>query len=607
MAKTLRVVAGLFGLGLVAALVVAVNAVWFRPWSLDVFYEKIFVSFALERPELLSMLGVAEQLGYRRHNAHLDDVSVAHQLSDAVRWRRYALELREYPLDRQTPSQRLSTRILRWYLDNLVDGERFAFHDYPVNQLDGVQSTTVDLMLNVHRIPDRRGALDYLSRLSEFGRKFDQVVDGLRHREEKGVVPPRFVVERVLEELRADTAVPPAENVLQKNLVAKLEPLADLSAEEKKALAERSAQLIGNVVYPAFRRLSGFLQGQAPRAGRYDGLWAILGGSEYYVYKLRTSTTTLLTPEQIHELGLTEVARIEGELRTHLDALGHHGGTPAGWLAKLAKDPRFLYANDEAGRSQALADYSRMIDLSLERARDVIGLQPRARIEVRRVPEFKERTSPAGYYQMAALDGTRPGVFYVNLRDMGEVPKLGMRTLSVHEGVPGHHFQLSAMQELRGVPTFRRVLPFTAFTEGWALYAEWLGQELGVYRDDPYGDLGRLQAELFRAVRLVVDTGIHFKQWTRQQAEAYMIAQTGMGEAEVVTEVERYVVDPGQACAYKIGMLKLQELRTRAEQALGARFDRKAFHDLVLGEGAMPLEVLDERVNRWIAERATRD
>jgi uncharacterized protein (DUF885 family) len=239
-------------------------------------------------------------------------------------------------------------------------------------------------------------------------------------------------------------------------------------------------------------------------------------------------------------------------------------------------------------------------------SRAVIGLQPKAPMQVQRVPVFKEQTAPGAYYNPPAMDGSRPGVFFANLRDMNEVPKFGMRTLAVHEGIPGHHFQIALAQEQPGGPTFRRLLPFTAYAEGWALYTEWLALEMGLYRDDPFGNLGRLQDEMLRAVRLVVDTGLHAKRWTRQQAVDYMVAQTGNPLASVVTEIERYIVDPGQACAYKVGMLSIQAARRRAEQALGPAFDAQAlkdFHDVVLRGGALPLDVLDEQVDAWVAQK----
>jgi uncharacterized protein (DUF885 family) len=262
-----------------------------------------------------------------------------------------------------------------------------------------------------------------------------------------------------------------------------------------------------------------------------------------------------------------------------------------------------LFPNDDAGRAAALAEYTRLIDQALERSKQLFATIPKAKLEVRRVPEFKQATGPGAYYEGAAMDGSRPGVFYANLRDMSEIAKWGMPTLAYHEGVPGHHFQISTAQELKGVPQFRKLIPFTAYSEGWALYTEWLAKDAGWYEGDPFGDLGRLQAEMFRAVRLVVDTGIHAQRWPREQAIAYMLEKTGMGEKDVTAEIERYIVSPGQACAYKVGMLKIRELRARAQQELGPRFDQREFHDVLLKDGAMPLDILEQQVNAYIKNK----
>lgn len=609
MRKTIvRTLTGLFAAALLIVTVFLVNLIWFRPFSLNHFYEKVFISFALRNPELLTSFGVAEQFGYRRHNAHLTDVSVAKQKQDFAQLHQNLADLNAYDLASQTEAQRLSTRVLRWFIESQLEGERFQFHDYPVNQLFGVQSQTAEFLINQHRIADQRGAEDYLSRLGEVGRKFSQVQEGLVLREQKGVVPPRFVIERVLTEMRGFTAKPAAENPLCVNFTSKVDALADVAAADKPALKARCPEALERVVLPAYKQLIGFFDSQLTRATTDDGVWKLPDGEAYYAYRVRHETTSNLTPAQVHTLGLSEVARIEGEMKTILTAQGQWQGseTAAQALSRLAKDPRFLYPNTDEGRQAALSAYSKMIEDQLVRSRQIVGLVPKAPIEVQRVPPFKEKTAPGAYYQPPALDGTRPGVFYANLRDMGTLPTFGMRTLAIHEGVPGHHFQIALSQEQQDSPTFRKVLPFTAYAEGWALYAEWLGTELGVYKDDPYGDLGRLQAEMFRAVRLVVDTGIHAQRWTRRQAIDYMVGKTGMPESEVVAEIERYIVAPGQACAYKVGMLSIRAARERAEKALGPHFDaeaKKAFHDVVLRGGALPLAILDEQVNEWIKSR----
>ncbi len=602
-------VGALFVVALLLASALAVNLIWFRPLSLNLFYEKIFIQSLLDNPESLTSVGVAEQFGYRSHNAHLDDVSPAKTERDLVTWRQNLEDLRAYDFERQSTQQQLSTRVLTWYIDSMLEGERFRFHDYPVNQLFGIQSQTPEFLIEQHRITDRRGAEDYLARLGEIDRKFNQTLEALAVREQKGIVPPRFVIERVLAEMKSFAGKPIPENPLYQHFTRRLDALEGLAPTDKQALIARCSQLMEAGVVPAYRKLIAFFEDQLPRASTDDGVWKLPDGDAYYAYRLRSETTTSMTPQQVHELGLSEVARIEGEMATILSEqkLLQPGESPAQALSRLGNDPRFLYPDTAEGRQAALADYTKMIEDQLARSRSVIGLIPKAPIEVRRVAEFKEKTSPGAYYSPPALDASRPGVFYANLRDMKEMPKFGMRTLSIHEGVPGHHFQIALAQEQADMPMFRKVLSFTAYVEGWALYAEWLGTELGVYKDDPLGNLGRLQGEMFRAVRLVVDTGIHFKRWPREKAIAYMLDKTGMAEADVVSEIERYIVDPGQACAYKLGMLGIQAARERAQKALGMRFDAQAekdFHDVILRGGALPLEILQEQVDDWIKSRA---
>ena len=345
----------------------------------------------------------------------------------------------------------------------------------------------------------------------------------------------------------------------------------------------------------------------SPKTTSDDGVWKLPGGDAYYAYQLRQNTTTTLKPDEVHELGLREVARIENEMHTILDGNGFLGQPSGEAMDKLAKDARFLYPNDDKGRADALAEYTRLITQATEHSsKELFPTAPHAKIEVRRIPEFKEATAPGAYYDAPAMDGTRPGIFFANLRDMNEVPKWSMPTLAYHEGVPGHHWQISTAEELKDLPQFRKVIPFTAYAEGWALYCEWLAKQAGWHDNDPFGDLGRLRDELFRAVRLVVDTGIHAKRWTREQAIVYMREKTGMDEKEVKSEIERYIVAPGRACAYKVGMLKIQELRARAEKELGDKFDQREFHETVLKNGALPLEIIEEQVNDYIQrEKAT--
>lgn len=579
-----------------------ISLIWGKPWSAHLLYLRTFLRFALTGPELLTMLGILEKFGIHAHNAKLSDESVAHETKILQFLKRDLRILRSYNRERQAPPTRLSSDIMEWFLDAEARGERFRFHDYPVNQMFGIQSQLPAFMLSLHPVISRLEGRNYIKRLNRFGVKFDQVLEGLRVREERGILPPRFVIRRVLDEMTAFTGQPATENPLYTVFRDKLAKLERLSQADREALLSGAADAIQRSVYPAYQKLIAYFTALEPRATDDDGVWKLPDGAAFYAHRLRSSTTTEFTPEQVHEIGLQEVARIEGEMAAILQGLGHAPEPSAPRkLAELAQEERFQYPNTDEGRQACLEDYQRILDEMNARLDPVFATRPKGVLKVERVPEFREKTSAGAYYQPGDLGGGRQGVFYANLRNMAEVHKFGMKTLAYHEGIPGHHFQLTIAQELRGVPMFRRMLPFTAYAEGWALYAEKLAREIGAYADDPYGELGYLDSELFRAVRLVVDTGIHHKQWTREQAIAYMESHTASAHDSVVSEIERYIVMPGQACAYKIGEIKMLELRERAKQALGERFNLRDFHDVVLKNGAMPLTLLEQVVEGYIS------
>lgn len=595
-------------LGVVVAVVIggailAVNVIYFRPWNLNHFYEKVFAEVIFTEPELLSSLGLVEQFGITSHNGKLSDESPAHQQKVFDRWKKDLAQLHEYPLDRQSPSQRLSTHVLDWFVTDQVAGEKWQFHNYPVNQLFGVQNQFPSFMANTHRLLSRKDCEYYVMRLDAVPKKFDELLESLKVREDKHILPPRFVVNHVLKEMGDFIAKPAAENILATSFKERAAKIGKLTDADRADFQKRVESAVTNKVYPSYQRLIAYFNDVLPKTTTDDGAWRLPDGDAFYAYALHDNTTTTLKPDEVHDLGLREVARIEAEMRGLLDANGLVNIPIGQAMDKLGKDPRFLFSNDDKGRADALAEYTRLIDTANERCKQLFLTMPKAKCEVRRVEQFKEATSSGAYYQPGAMDGTRPGIFFANLRDMNEVPKWSMPTLAYHEGVPGHHWQLSIAQELKGLPQFRKVLPFTAYAEGWALYTEWLAKNVDWYDKDPFGDLGRLQAELFRAVRLVVDTGIHAKHWTREQAIAYMLEKTGMGEKEVTSEIERYIVMPGQACAYKIGMLKIQELRARAQKELGEKFDQREFHDTLLKNGALPLEILEEQINDYIQKK----
>jgi uncharacterized protein (DUF885 family) len=586
-------VAGAFWLG---------NLIWFRPFSINHFYEKIFIEFALKNPELLSSLRILEPMGLNFHNDDLNDGSdaFAHEMNNLIQ--KDLDSLRKYDRASLNESQKLSYDILEWFLQDQVEGVKFMYDNYPLNQLAGVQSQLPSFMASIHYIGDKKDAENYVKRLSKFGIRFDQELEGLRIREQKKIIPPKFVIQKVLTEMRNFIGQSPKENILFTSFEDKLKKLSNVSDSEKSKLYTDVEHQISDTVYPAYKKLIVYFEQLEPKATTDDGVWKLPDGDDYYRYILKSNTTTDMPPEQVHELGLKEVDRIHIEMRSILDSVGLTGETISQRMTELRTDPRFQYPLTDEGRKQCIDDYQKIIDEVDHGITKVFDIRPKIGVKVERTPVFKEAGSSGAYYEPPSLDGKRAGVFFANLRDMKEVPKWGMRTLAYHEAIPGHHFQIAIQQELKGVPTFRKVLPFTAYIEGWALYAERLAWEEG-FGKDPYSNLGRLQDELLRATRLVCDTGIHWKHWTREQAIQYMKDTTGIGELDITSEVERYIVSPGQACAYKVGQLKILQLREKAKQELGDRFNIKEFHNVVLKNGAMPMQILEQQVDRFIRSK----
>jgi len=586
---------------LLVALVV--HTVWFKPLRINWFYERVFIEFALDDPELLSSLRILPSwLDF--HSDKLTDRSIA-RTRESQQQIRDALEmLRRYDRERLDEAGRESYDILDYFLAIQVEGEPFAFHTHPLNQLFGIQNGLPTFLATQHPVERRRDAENYIERLRQVPVVFAQVLQGLRYREQQGIVPPRFVIEKVLEEMRGFVGAGVEANILYTSLAEKLAALPGdrIDQGDRDRLLERTRLAIELDVFPAYNGLIAYYEGLLPRVRGNDGVWAMPEGEAYYEWLVRMHTTTDMTPDEVHELGLSEVQRIEREMDAILRAEGLTSGTVGARVDRISRRPDQLYPDTDEGREQIIADFQRLIDEIDAAMDDWFDMRPAAPMRVERVPEFREATAPGAYYNAPAFDGSRPGVFYINLRDVGEIPRFSMATLAYHEGVPGHHFQIALKQELRGVPTFRKLLPFTAYSEGWALYAERLAKEAG-FMEDPLDDLGRLQAEMFRAVRLVVDTGLHHQQWSRERAITYMRQRTGMPQGDVVAEIERYLVMPGQALAYKVGMEHILMLRGRAQAALGEDFDIREFHNVVLLGGAMPLTLLEQRVDRWVASR----
>ncbi len=581
--------------------------IWGKPLSFHHAMDRTQLEYALKDPEILSFIGIIDNTILDFHSDDLTDASPEFEKKLLKKARLDLNLLRCYDRKHLGEQEQYTYDIMAWYFENTVHGEKFDYHlaskfcpgPYPVNQLFGIQSETPNFMTTTHRVIDKRSAKNYISRLSKFDEKFGQVLEGLKQREGRGVLPPGFVIEKVLDQMRNFISTPTTENILFDYFYKKVSVLDTLTHGQKENYYNDVEETIKNSVYPAYEKLIAYFNALSGKATNDDGVWKLPDGDAYYAYLLRTHTTTDLSPDEVHEIGIREVSRIQKEMQGVLESLGEKGKGVAEHMVELSGQKRFLYPDSDEGRARILSDYRIIIENMENNLSKVFDLRPAQKVEVKRVPVFKEKTSAGAYYNPPSLDGKRPGVFYANLRDVNEIVKFGMRTLAYHEAVPGHHFQIAIAQKIKGVPIFRRVYPFTAYAEGWALYAERLAWEYG-FQSDPHNNLGRLQAELFRSVRLVVDTGIHYKRWTREQAIAYMLENTGMPETDVVAEIERYIVMPGQACAYKIGMLKILDLRKTAVEKLGSTFDIKEFHNVILENGSMPLSILERVVMEYI-------
>lgn len=472
---------------------------------------------------------------------------------------------------------------------------------YVVNQISGPLIDVPRVMETEQSISSLSDADDYLDRLSALATLAKQIREKLLADASTGVVLPKKLFPNTLEFFARFLEEQPARHPLVVSFAERLKALENVDASEVHRRVARAEAIIRNDVFPAYDAVRAELEGLRDRAPDGDGVWAQPGGAAFYAHAVRFLGDTDASPEEIHYLGRQEVDRITAEMDAILQRLGRTEGSVGERVVAISEDPSSYYPNTDEGRQALLADLRAWTDEIWQRAPELFPTLPGQAVDVRRVPEDAEAGGSTAYYTGPSLDGSRPGVFWINMRDMEQLPKFAMKTLTYHEAVPGHHFQISLNMALDDVGLARQTAPFNAYVEGWALYAEQLGAELGMYEDDPLGDLGRLRDELFRAVRLVVDTGLHHKMWSREQAISYMATTTGTSMGEVEAEVERYMAWPGQALGYKIGMIKILELRTMAQDRLGEAFKLREFHDVVLRDGAVPLSVLQSNVESWIS------
>lgn len=597
----LKILAGLFGL-LLATAFGLYTWFWWKPVGINNYINKATLSVAMQSPELMTQLGLIDNTPLDFHSGKLGDYTEAGEQKQLAHLRKARAGLDKYGPEGLEGQELLSYQIVAWFFDDLIRQAEFEHGGYRVNQISGVTVNTPQFLTDTHVIVSKKSAERYVSRVKEFGRVLSEVRARVEDDRAAGVVPPDFIIDKAIVGMQAFIEGGAANNVLVTTLPAKLDKVEGLSAETKAALIAETTAAVETGVIPGYEALIALMQDMRADATHDAGIWKLPQGEAIYAAALKSNTTTDMTAEEIHALGLSEVARIEAETEAILVAAGYTEGTVAERVEALMTAPEHNFSNDDAGRAEMLAYLVKLNEEVMAKAGDYFITLPTQPLEIVRVPEYAENSSAGGYYTPPALDGSRPGRFYINLKNTSDNPRWTLPTLLYHEAAPGHHFQLSATQLITDVPMIRKFSPFNAYSEGWALYAEKIAStDMGMYADDPLGDLGRLKAEMFRAVRLVVDTGLHAKKWTREEAIAYMREKTGQTEDEVTREIERYVVWPGQATAYKTGQLSILAARARAEAALGDKFDLKQFHEALLGSGAMPLGILDTVVDNWIA------
>jgi uncharacterized protein (DUF885 family) len=587
---------GLLALHSLAAVAAPVAAAEDMNAKANAFFERVFEERIEASPEF------AAQLGLRVRYGEWTPLTEEERRRSLERTQRQLAELTETIDPSQLTGQtRLSYDIFRRNAERSIAAYEWRQHRYGLDQMNGLQSQLPAFMINTHQVKSLVDAHAYISRLRGVKERFAQAIESMNAAEAKGALPPRFVFPYVISDARNVIRGAPFEEGADSPLWADFKAkVASLELEEavRQRLLIDAAAVLKDSVLPAYQALIAHAESATERAGTDDGIWRTEDGARYYDFLLAGYTTTDMTAEQIHELGLGEVERIQNEMRAIMQQVNFEGDLQA-FFEWLRNEPQFYYPEGPEGKEAYLTEAKRLIDGMQARLPELFRTLPKAPMIVKAVEPFREKSAGKAFYQRPSQDGMRPGVYYANLYRMADMPKYEMEALAYHEGIPGHHMQLAIAGELGDLPRFRRFGGFTAYSEGWGLYTERLPKELGFYAD-PYSDFGRLVMELIRAVRLVVDTGLHSKRWTREQVIDYHLANLPMTRDAATKATERYIVMPGQATAYMVGMLKIVALRRDAEQALGERFDNRDFHDVILRSGPLPLDLLEEQVQAWI-------
>ena len=543
-------------------------------------------------------------LGLKTNYGKWSDLSEAGQAANLAHRQADLKLLQDIDTEQLNAETLVSYNLLEQKLLEEIEDYKWRHHNYPVNQMFGEHARIPAFLINQHTISNVSEAEAYISRLNGVNQRLQQVIDQLTIREKEGVTAPSFVLPHVLRDSSNllvgapfDGGEPSTLMIDFSSKVAKL----DIPALEKARLNEEARLALLNSFQPGYQDLISYLESLQSKTTADAGVWKLPAGEDYYTIRLNRVTTTDFSAEKIHQIGLTEVARIRDEMRVIQAEVGFEGSL-GDFMTFMRTDSQFYFANNDEGREQYLQQANAVLAEMDERLDELFLVRPQASLDVKRVEEFRERSAGKAFYQHPAADGSRPGRYYANLYDMSMMPKYQLEALAYHEGLPGHHMQIAIKQELTGLPKFRRFGGVTAYSEGWGLYSELLPKEIGMYQD-PYSDFGRLTMELWRAVRLIVDTGMHSKKWTREESIEFYTSNTPNPRIDAVKMVERHAVMPGQATAYKIGMLKILENRSKAQLALGDDFDIREFHDVVLKNGAVPMNLLEAQVDQYIAEK----
>lgn len=562
-------------------------------------FDYLFMSSLARNPQLLSYLGLFESVGIHDHNAFLNEVT-PEAVHEELKQRKKDLELlKSFNVDQLTPEQKVSYNIFLWSLEHEIRGEQFAFHNYRIDQMNGILAELTYLFTNFHRLETELDVKNYIARLEKIKIQLDQAIELLEHQKKLGIQVPAFTVQKVITSIKKMLVPAIKQHIFYDHLEKNIK---NIVTHHKDQLLEQAYNVLENQVYPAYKKLLNYFEQQAQQITANNGVWALPNGDAYYAHTIERHTTTNMSADEIHELGLKEVASIHAQMRALFAQEGMDSSRSIGELVnELAKDERHYFPETPEGRAACLAEFYAINARAQEKLYPLFDLKPKAALKILAVPAHEEEGQPGAYYSSPSIDGKRPGAFFANLRNMKEMPKYHMETLTVHEAEPGHHFQLALQNEM-DIPVLRKIGDYNVFYEGWALYTEKLAYEENFYSCNA-AKIGHLQDELLRAVRLVVDTGIHSKRWTHAQAVDYMQTATGMPRSAVVTEIERYFVYPGQACSYKIGQLKILELRKKAKDALRDQFNIREFHNVILKLAAAPLSVLEAHIDEYIARK----